>query len=104
MIFRSSSAITRTRNAARREDVARSFASAEVGVGIKSVLPAPFGGLGPAEIQQVAPYYHAGYLQAEREGYDAAVPLGTLDLEVDGGRTLVDIPINARLASLDQIT
>ena len=53
-----------------REDVAKSFASAEVEVGIVSVPPAPFGGLGPAEIQLVAPYYHAGYLQAEREGYD----------------------------------
>src|SRR5258708_22919038 len=60
-----------------REEVAKSFSSAEVEVGIVSVPPAPFGGLGPAEIQLVAPYYHAGYLQAEREGYDAAVPLGT---------------------------
>jgi allantoin racemase len=76
-----------------REDTAKSFSSAEVEVGIVSVPPAPFGGLGPAEIQLVAPYYHAGYLQAEREGYDAAVPLGTLDLGVDGGRSLVDIPI-----------
>jgi allantoin racemase len=77
----------------RREDVAKSYSSAEVEVGIVSVPPAPFGGLGPAEIQLVAPYYHAGYLQAEREGYDAAVPLGTLDLGVDGGRSLVDIPV-----------
>src|SRR6476469_6977389 len=73
-----------------REDTAKSFSSAEVEVGIVSVPPQPFGGLGPAEIQLVAPYYHAGYLQAEREGYDAAV---TLDLGVDGGRSLVDIPI-----------
>jgi allantoin racemase len=76
-----------------REDAAKSFSSAEVEVGIVSVPPQPFGGLGPAEIQLVAPYYHAGYLQAEKEGYDAAVPLGTLDLGVDGGRSLVDIPI-----------
>jgi allantoin racemase len=76
-----------------REDVAKSFSSADVEVGIVSVAPSPFGGLGPAEIQLVAPYYHAGYIQAEREGYDAAVPLGTLDLGVDGGRSLVDIPI-----------
>src|ERR1700692_3468369 len=76
-----------------REDVAKSFASAEVEVGIVSVPPAPFGGLGPAEGPLVAPYYHAGYLQAEYEGYDAAVPLGTLDLGVDGGRSLVDIPV-----------
>jgi len=76
-----------------REDVARSFSTAEVEVGILSVKPSPFGGLSPAEIQLVAPYFHAAYLQAEREGYDAAVPLGTLDLGVDGGRSLVDIPI-----------
>jgi allantoin racemase len=78
---------------ALREQVAKSYSSAEVEVGIVSVSPAPFGGLGPAEIQLVAPYYHAGFIQAEREGYDAAVPLGTLDLGVDGGRSLVDIPI-----------
>jgi allantoin racemase len=76
-----------------REEVAKSYSSAEVEVGIVSVPPSPFGGLGPAEIQLVAPYYHAGYIQAEREGYDAAVPLGTLDLGVDGGRSLVDIPV-----------
>src|SRR4030088_595947 len=78
---------------ALRERGAKSYGAAQVGGGSISVPPAPFGGLGPAEIQLVAPYYHAGYLQAEREGYDAAVPLGTLDLGVDGGRSLVDIPI-----------
>src|SRR6267378_2677160 len=76
-----------------REETAKSFSTAEVEVGIVSVAPSPFGGLGPAEIQLVAPYFHAAYLEAEREGYDAAVPLGTLDLGVDGGRSLVDIPV-----------
>src|SRR5258705_12276542 len=76
-----------------REEAAKSFSSAEVEVGIVSVAPSPFGGLGPAEIQLVAPYFHAAYLQAEREGYDAAVPLGTLDLGVDGGRPLGALPI-----------
>jgi allantoin racemase len=76
-----------------REETAKSFATADVEVGIISVAPSPFGGLTPAEIQLVAPYFHAAYLQAEREGYDAAVPLGTLDLGVDGGRSLVDIPV-----------
>ena len=78
-----------------REDVAKSYSSADVEVGIISVAPSPFGGLTPAEIQMVAPYFHAAFLQAEREGYDAAVPLGTLDLGVDGGRSLVDIPVVA---------
>jgi allantoin racemase len=76
-----------------REETAKSFSSSEVEVGIMSVAPSPFGGLSPAEIQLVAPYFHDAYLRAEQEGYDAAVPLGTLDLGVDGGRSLVDIPI-----------
>jgi allantoin racemase len=76
-----------------REDTAKSFSSAEVEVGIISVAPQPFGGLGPAEIQLVAPYYHDAFIRAEQEGYDAVVPLGTLDLGVDGGRSLVDIPV-----------
>jgi allantoin racemase len=79
----------------KREEVAKSYSTAEVEVGILSVKPSPFGGLTPAEIQLVAPYFHAAYLQAEREGYDAVVPLGTLDLGVDGGRSLVDIPVVA---------
>jgi allantoin racemase len=80
---------------ALREDVARSYASADVDVGIVPAGVSPYGGLGPAEIQLVAPYYHAAYLQAAREGYDAVVPLGMLDLGVDGGRSLVDIPVIA---------
>jgi hypothetical protein len=79
-----------------REDTAKSFSSAEVEVGIISVAPQPFGGLGPAEIQLVAPYYHDAFIRAEQEGYDAVVPLGTLDLGVDGGRSLVDIPVSVR--------
>jgi allantoin racemase len=78
-----------------REDVAKSYASADVEVGIVSVAASPYGGLGPAEIQLVAPYYHAAYIEAERQGYDAVVPLGMLDLGVDGGRSLVDIPVIA---------
>jgi allantoin racemase len=78
-----------------REDVAKSYASAEVEVGIVSVAASPYNGLGPAEIQLVAPYYHSAYLEAERLGFDAVVPLGMLDLGVDGGRSLVDIPVIA---------
>lgn len=76
-----------------REDVAKSYSSADVEVGIVSVGASPYNGLGPAEIQLVAPYYHAAFLEAERQGYDAAVPLGMLDLGVDGARSLVDIPV-----------
>ena len=76
-----------------REQVARSYSSADVEVGILSVPARPFDGLTPAEIQAAAPIFHEAFRQAEREGYDAAVPLGTLDLGVDGGRSLVDIPV-----------
>jgi allantoin racemase len=76
-----------------REDVAKSYSSADVEVGIVSVGASPYNGLGPAEIQLVAPYYHAAFIEAERQGYDAAVPLGMLDLGVDGARSLVDIPV-----------
>ena len=51
-----------------REDTAKSFSSAEVEVGILSVAPSPFGGLAPAEIQLVAPYFHDAYLRAEQRG------------------------------------
>jgi allantoin racemase len=78
----------------RREDAALSYASADVEVGIISVPATPYvHGLTPAEIQLVAPAFIDAFRQAEREGYDAIVPLGTLDLGVDGGRSVVDIPV-----------
>jgi len=77
----------------RRADVALSYASEEVEVGILRIGASPYHGLGPAEIQAVAPLYHEAYLRAAREGYHAVVPLGMLDLGVDGGRSLVDIPV-----------
>src|SRR6476620_835612 len=78
-----------------REETAKSYASADVEVGIVSVGASPYNGLGPAELKLVAPDYNAAYLEAERQGYDAVVPLGMLDLGVDGGRSLVDIPVIA---------
>ena len=78
-----------------RADVALSYATRDIEVGIIPVRASPYGGLGPAEIQLVAPYYHEAYLRAEAEGFDAVVPLGMLDLGVDGGRSLVDIPVIA---------
>jgi allantoin racemase len=76
-----------------REDVAKSYSSADVEVGIIAVPARPFDGLTPAEIQGAAPLFHEAFRQAEREGYDAVVPLGMLDLGVDGGRSAVDIPV-----------
>ena len=83
-----------------REDVARSYSSADVEVGIVSVAARPFDGLGPAEIQAASPIFHDAFRQAEREGYDAVVPLGMLDLGVDGGRSVVDIPVVAPLQAV----
>jgi len=80
----------------RRADLALSYATPEVHVGIINVEAAPyFYGITPAEIQLVAPAYIDAYRRAEKEGYDAVVPLGMLDLGVDGGRSAVDIPVIA---------
>jgi len=76
-----------------REEAALSYSSAEVEVGILSVPARPFDGLTPAEIQAAAPIFHEAFRQAEREGYDAVVPLGMLDIGVEGGRSAVDIPV-----------
>ena len=81
----------------RREEAARGYSSADLEVGIVPVAARPFDGLTPAEIQAAAPLYHEAFRQAEREGYDAVVPLGMLDLGVDGGRSVVDIPVVAPL-------
>jgi len=83
-----------------REDAARSYSSADVEVGIVQVPARPFDGLGPAEIQAAAPIFHEAFRRAEREGYDAIVPLGMLDLGVDGGRSVVDIPVVAPLQAV----
>lgn len=78
----------------RRAAVARSYSSAEIDVGIIYVEVTPYvHGLSPADIEMVNPAFLEAYRQAETEGYDAAVPLGVLDLGVDGGRSAVDIPI-----------
>lgn len=80
----------------RRIDAALSFASADVEIGIIQIPAAPFiHGLTPTEVQLAAPHFIAAFRQAEAEGYDAVVPLGTLDLGVDGGRSAVDIPVIA---------
>lgn len=80
-----------------RVDAATAYSSADVEVGILRVPARPFDGLTPAEIQAAAPIFHESFRQAEREGYDAVVPLGMLDIGVDGGRSVVDIPVIAPL-------
>ena len=78
----------------RRADVALAYSTAEIHVGIVDVQASPyFYGMTPTEIQLVAPAFIESFKRAEKEGYDAVVPLGTLDLGVDGGKSAVDIPV-----------
>jgi allantoin racemase len=78
----------------RRADVARSYSTSEIEVGIVDTKASPyFYGITPTEIQLVTPAYIESYKQAEKEGYHAVVPLGMLDLGVDGGKSAVDIPV-----------
>jgi allantoin racemase len=78
----------------RRADVALGYSTKEIQVGIVDVKASPyFYGMTPTEIQLVAPAFIDSFKQAEREGYHAVVPLGTLDLGVDGGKSAVNIPV-----------
>jgi len=80
----------------RRADLALSYGNSEISVGIINVEASPyFYGITPTEIQLVVPAFIDAYRRAEKEGYDAVVPLGMLDLGVDGGRSAVDIPVIA---------
>ncbi len=84
----------------RREKVALSYSSAEVEVGIVSMPVSPYlFGITPAEVSLVAPSMMAAFKEAEKQGYDAVVPLGMLDLGVEGGRSIVDIPVLAPFES-----
>jgi allantoin racemase len=78
----------------RREDTALSYASTEVEVGIISVKATPYyiGNAPDLLGLAVAPFIEA-FRDAEKQGYDAVVPLGTLDLGVDAGRCNVNIPV-----------
>jgi allantoin racemase len=76
-----------------RRQAALRNASADIEVGILRVPARPFDGLTPAEIQGASSLFHEAYREAERQGYHAVVPLGMLDLGVEGGRSAVDIPV-----------
>jgi allantoin racemase len=76
-----------------RRKTAVGYSSADLDVGIIRVEARPFDGLTPAEIQAASGLFHDAFREAERQGYDAVVPLGMLDLGVDGGRSAVDIPV-----------
>ena len=78
----------------RREDAALSYSSMEVEVGIVSVKATPYYiGNAPDLLGLAVPPFVEAFREAEKQGYDAAVPLGTLDLGIDAGRCNVNIPI-----------
>lgn len=78
----------------RRERLALSYTTAEMRVGIIRLEASPYvHGLSAADVAAIEPAYVEAYKQAEREGYDAAVPLGMLDLGVEAGRAQVSIPL-----------
>src|SRR5438105_13656274 len=78
----------------RREDAALSYSSTEVEVGIVSVKATPYYiGNAPDLLGIAVPPFLDAFRDAEKQGYDAVVPLGTLDLGVDAGRCVVDIPV-----------
>lgn len=85
----------------RREAVAKSYATTEVEVGIVHVAATPYvHGLTPAELHLATGPFVEAFRQAEKEGFDAVVPLGTLDLGVDAGRSVVDIPVIAPMEAM----
>ena len=80
----------------RREQVALSYSNSEVQVGIVRAPITPyFYGMTQCEMTLVAPTVIEAFHRAQKEGYQAAVPLGFLDLGLDGGRAAVDIPVIA---------
>ena len=75
-------------------NAALAYASAEVEVEIVSVKATPYYvGNAPDLLGLAVPAFVDAYREAEKQGYDAVVPLGTLDLGVDAGRCVVDIPV-----------
>ena len=78
----------------RREDTALGYASTEVDVGIVSVKAAPYySRITPDLLGLAVPAFVDAFREAEKQGYDAVVPLGTLDFGVDAGRCIVGIPV-----------
>lgn len=78
----------------RRADCALSYSSPEVEVGIVRVKASPyFIGNAPDLLGLAVPPFIDAFCDAQKQGYDAVVPLGTLDLGVDAGRSAVDIPV-----------
>src|SRR5438132_12531017 len=87
-----------------REQVALSYATPEIEIGIISTPASPYiRGMSPADIQMAAPSFIEAFREAERQGYDAVVPFGMLDIGVDGGKSAVNIPVLGPFASFFDI-
>src|SRR5579883_2207012 len=66
----------------------------EVEVGIVRVKASPyFIGNAPDLLGLAVPPFIDAFCEAQKQGYDAVVPLGTLDLGVDAGRSAGHIPV-----------
>jgi allantoin racemase len=78
----------------RRKDVVEASTSAGVEVGY-ATIEGSGGGAAVTDLHRamVAPAAGRAAIAAEQAGYDAVVAWGTLDLGVEEGRHLVDIPI-----------
>ncbi|WP_442915062.1 aspartate/glutamate racemase family protein [Leifsonia sp. Root112D2] len=70
-----------------------SYAGPGLEIGITSVPVTPYTHLTRAEVDSLGAVFIDAFRQAEAEGYDAVVPLGTLDLGVWGGKSAVGIPV-----------
>ena len=90
----------------RRADVALSYSTSEIEVGLVQVSTTAYNrGNSPAELQLVAPAFIDAFRRAEAEGYDAAVPLGTLDLEFDkDDNPWVGVMYQSAIAKFDKKT
>lgn len=74
---------------AKRLEVMRSYASASTQVDV-DYMPEPEGALDEAARHALSAQRA---VQAEREGYDAFCPFGTLDFGIEEGQPLVKIPV-----------
>ena len=78
----------------RRGDVILSYGGNGTEIGLIEINPSPYvKGFGSASTSSAVPAYVDGCKQAEREGYDAVIPLGVLDIGIDEARHAVNINV-----------
>jgi allantoin racemase len=78
----------------RRAELIRSYGTADMDVDIVSVAADPYStDLTGGDVARATPAFIDAAVRAERAGFDAIAPWGTLDIGVDAARTYLDIPI-----------